>query len=74
MCERLSPEESKSKKLDVGQRFTECEIDAGRLTDDKGRATFEGFLQTKDGEKHSCRLALVKEVNSWRVDLFTLQR
>jgi len=35
--------------------------EAARHSADKQRATFEGFVQTKDSEKHSYRLVVVKE-------------
>jgi hypothetical protein len=81
---RLSREESKSKKMDVavvkGQRITDYKVEAGKLSDNKERASFEGFVKTKDSESHSYRLVIVKESagfwkgSSWRVDLFTIQQ
>ncbi len=75
---RLSAQESASKKLDVavagGQHPSDYTLGAGKLSDDKGQATFEGFVETKDGAKHSFRLLAVKEGHSWRVDLFTVQK
>jgi hypothetical protein len=76
--DRLSAEERSSKKLNVGtvggRPFTDCKVGAGKLSNDKGLATFEGFLQTKNGQKHSCRLVIVKEGSSRRVDLFTVEQ
>jgi hypothetical protein len=76
--ERLPSEERGSKKINVlvvgGQRLTESKVGAGNLSKFKQRATFEGSVRAKDGQEHSCRLVLVKEGNSWRVDLFTVQQ
>ena len=83
--DRLSPEESRSKKLDVavakGQRLADYLIGEGKVSTEEERATFEGFVQTKDGEKHPFRLVIVNEKggfwkggSAWRVELFTVQR
>jgi hypothetical protein len=76
--ERLPSEERGSKKINVlvvgGQRLTESKLGAGKLSDNKQRATFEGSVRAKDGQEHSFRLLLVKDGSSWRVDLFTVQR
>ncbi len=75
--ERLSAEERNSGKMNVavagGKRLTECKVGHGKLSHDEGLATIEGSVQTKD-EQYPCRLVLVKEGRSWRVDLFTVQR
>jgi hypothetical protein len=75
--ERLPPDEHNARKLKVpvagGQRIIEYEIGAGKLSKDEGLATFECSVQTKDGE-HPCRLVMVKEGRSWRVDLFTVRQ
>jgi hypothetical protein len=57
-----------------GRRLSDCKVGSGKLAKDKGLATFEGSVQTKEGDEHSCRLVVVKEGRSWRVDLFTVQR
>jgi hypothetical protein len=76
--ERLPPAERDSKKMNVllvaGQRLAESKLGAGKLDINQKRVTFEGSLRAQDGPEHSCRLVLVKEVGSWRIDLFTVQQ
>ena len=75
--ERLPEEERNSKKMNVavvdGKPVTEWKRGAGKLSESKEQATFEGFVQTKDGNEHSYRLVIVKAGGGWRVDLFSVK-
>ena len=76
--ERLPEEERNSKKMNVavvdGKPVAEWKRGAGKLSESKEQATFEGIVQTKDGTEHSYRLVMVKEDGAWRVDLFSVKK
>jgi hypothetical protein len=77
--EHLSEEERKSNEMKVAVVDGKCVMGwthgPGKLSENKEQATFEGFLDTKKyRSRHSYRLIMVKENDSWRVNLLDVNQ
>jgi hypothetical protein len=76
--ERLSEDERKAKSMNVklagGEPVSEWYYGPGKMSESKQQATFPGMLQRKDKKQYEFTLILVKESDTWKVDLFTVQK
>jgi hypothetical protein len=78
--ERLPEEERKAKSLNVnlagGEPVAAYRYGQGTMSESKQQAAFLGELFRKDGKQFGFTLILAKdkESDSWKVDVFTVQK